>query len=94
MHVFFRLIAEQLNESGLYMNSKFLREGFDLEWNERMVKELIWRPVQKALFGHETTKKLTTVQVGKIADLIEKNLAIKGVDVEFPKATKPKYFKF
>lgn len=71
LHLFYRLLAQELNESGLTVQL-VLREKMELNWTADMVKELLWRPAQKAL-----TKKRSTTELKKAQeiDLIYEHLA-------------------
>ena len=64
LHLYFRLIADALNFSGydLVKTVKAFKDGIDIPWNERMVKEILWREIQKSMFGKESTKDLTKLK--------------------------------
>lgn len=51
-----------------------------------IVKECVWRPIQKAMFGIESTKELSkNKQIDMIADVINKHFGEKfGIYVPFP----------
>ena len=86
IHLYFKMLAYELNTSG-YDIKKTLRQDFEIQWNEASIKELIWKPVQTALFGTGSTKKLTTDQVSKVYDVIHDHLltiTVGEVDVQFP----------
>lgn len=51
------IIAKKLNDSGNDMR-KVLKEEVDIEWSTISVKEYLWRPIQKALTGKDSTTEL------------------------------------
>lgn len=84
LHLFFKQLAELLNESGLDMR-KTLKPDIDIPWTERNIKEFIWRPVQMAVLDKESTKELTTKDIDVVFDTIARHLASKhGLVVDFP----------
>ena len=87
LHLFYDWIAEMLNDAGLDMR-KTLREDIEISWTPLMVKEYLWRPVQKIKLQKKSTTELTTVEIDIVAeDLIRYlNTKFPGLDlsVEFP----------
>lgn len=85
IHLFFRWIADSLNEKHLYFNQNFFNPDFEIEWNSEMVKNLIWRPIQKSYMGEKSTTKLKSNEIGEIAEIIQKNFSEKfGIILNFP----------
>jgi len=86
IHVLFDMIAYELKSNKLDIK-KTLRHDFAIPWTAETVKELIWKPVQQAMFETESTKELTTDQVSKVFDVIRDHLydiTIGEIDLEFP----------
>lgn len=84
LHVLFRLLAETLNENGLDMR-RTLKPQIEISWDGRSVKEYLWRPIQSAQLGKKSTTELTTVEIDKVFDTINKHLGEKfGLHVPFP----------
>jgi len=84
IHLYFTMLASELNEKGLDIR-KVLRESFNIPWSKDSVKELIWCEVQKSMFGTTSTKQLTTDQVSQVFDVIHLHLINTfEVDVQFP----------
>lgn len=84
MHKYFSLLANELNSAGLDIKQT-LKEEFEIPWNEHTVKELIWRPVQIAMYDIESTTKLDKLQVSDVYEVINRHIASKhGVSVPFP----------
>lgn len=63
LHLWFSQLADELNMAG-YTVQLVLKEKIDLDWSGDMVKELLWRPAQKALL-----KKKSTTELGKLEDM-------------------------
>ena len=85
LHLFFRMVADELNEMGLeftYTGVKGM--SMSVPYTEQIVKDFIWRPIQKALFNIESTTKLTTEQIDRILDVIIKFFAESGAEIHFP----------
>ena len=83
MHLYFRMVAEALNGAGLDMR-KVLKPGVPIPWNERMVKEYLWREAQKIRLGKESTRELTTAELDQLIIIINAFLASKGIEMDFP----------
>lgn len=84
LHKFFTLLAESLNLSGLEM--KKVLQG-EIWWTPHSVKENLWRPVQKAMTGIESTTELEKqVDIDKIHEQLMHRLSEKHeVEwIEFP----------
>ena len=85
LHLYFTKLAEALNDAGFDMR-KTLKQGMDVPWSAIMVKELMWRPVQKTFLKKESTTELDKSQdIDKIYDIINRTIAERtGVSVSFP----------
>lgn len=83
-HLYFKLLADELNAAG-YDVRKTLKHDMAIPWNEKLVKELIWRTVQNAHMGDSSTTRLNTKQVSEIYEIINRYTAERfGVHVSFP----------
>lgn len=89
LHVFFRNTAEALNENDLDCE-KVLAEGVSgIRWTPELVKEYIWRVVQKTQTDKESTRDLDRGEVSQIYDIINKHLSTKfGLHIPFPEKLK------
>jgi len=86
LHLYFTLLATELNNAGFDMR-KVIREGIDIPWSKDTVKEYLWRPVQKVMFGKKSTTQLKTTDIDKIFDVVNRHIGERtGVHVEFPSA--------
>jgi hypothetical protein len=83
-HLWFKHIAEALNENGPYLTLTIGSKEYPFQWNQDSVKNVFWRSVQSKMFGITSTKELTTKQVGEVAEGVFDVLAKIGVYVDFP----------
>jgi hypothetical protein len=84
LHKFFELLSVELNESGYDVRTT-LKQDFEIPWTPALIKELLWRPVQKAMLRKRSTTKLTTQDIDKIYDVLNRHLGEKlGIYVPFP----------
>lgn len=84
LHKYFSLLAEELNNSGLDIRHT-LKSNFNLLWSQMSVKELIWKPIQKALLKKESTTQLKKNEIDKVFLIIQRELGEKyGIDLQFP----------
>lgn len=83
LHKLYDIIAETLNDAGLDMK-KFLKEEVDIPWTKETVKNNLWRPIQVALTGKESTKDLERSEVNEVYNVLNRELAKKGIHEEFP----------
>lgn len=85
LHLAFTKLADTLNDAGLTVEQT-LRQDFSINWTGELIKELIWRPIQKAMYDIESTTQIDTKQINSIYDEITINIAEKlGVEVDlFP----------
>lgn len=84
IHLFCKMLSDALNNAGLDI-SKTMKEDAAIPWSETLVKELIWRKVQLAMFDTDSTTKLDTKQVSEVYEVVNRHLAsTHGVSVSFP----------
>jgi hypothetical protein len=85
LHKYCELLAKELNEHGITMQ-EFLSQAVDLDWNTRTVKEVIWKPIQKALLGKNSTTELDKVEdINEIWEHINRHIGTNwGLYVLFP----------
>lgn len=71
MHQFFRQLADALNSAGLEQEIT-LKKGekrgktITVPWTCESVKDVIWKPVQRAMYGKESTSDLERKECGEI----------------------------
>lgn len=86
LHLDCALIAHKLTDSGLDMR-QVLKPSYSLPWTPESVKEHIWKPIMKALYGYESTRDLKkTGEIEHIHNVIMRELGEKhGIeDHTFP----------
>lgn len=84
LHLFFQKLADELNFSGLDMK-KVLKPEIDIPWDTVTVKEYLWRPIQEAQLRKKSTTQLTTKEIDKVFETINRHIGEKfGVHIAFP----------
>ncbi len=87
LHFYLRLLADKLNANGLDMRT-VLKPGVKIAWNESMVKEYLWRPIQVIVANKLSTKELTSGEPNRVYEVLQSHLnktfSDYDVDVEFP----------
>lgn len=87
-HLYFNMVAVQLNNSGLYIN-KLIREDkykADINWSGTLVKEQLWKPIQLAILDKKSTTQLERIEVDRIYNTLNRYLSNMGISVPFPNA--------
>lgn len=84
LHLWFTMLADELNSAG-YDMKKVMRKSMDIPWTAYNVKEFLWRPTQEAQLGKKSTTQLSTDEIDKVYDVINKAIGERtGVHVSFP----------
>ncbi len=84
LHKYLTLLAKALNDAG-WDQRKTLKEEVEIPWNEWSAKEFLWRGIQKAMYGTESTTELDTAQCQEVYKVLDRHLASKtGVSVAWP----------
>lgn len=87
LHLWFTMLADELNTAGLDV-MKTMNQDFEIPWTPILVKELIWKVIQKALYDKtSTTELLKEKEIDMIYNIINRELSRihKGLNVpEFP----------
>ena len=78
LHLFCRHLSTVLNDAGLDMKA-VLKEEVDIPWDEdgRMVKEHLWKPLQKVMLEIDSTSDATTVDYNRVYEVLVRHLAEK-----------------
>lgn len=75
IHKYCDLLAQVFNEAGLDMKV-VLRPDVDIEWTTESVKKYIWKPIQLALLGIDSTTKLKKQgDIDRVYDTINRHLS-------------------
>jgi len=89
LHLYFTQIAEALNHEGLDVRlvlQVIAEKGIDMMWSKTLVKELLWRKIQKKYLAKHSTKDLNSIgEITEIYDMLNKFLGQNFfVHVDFP----------
>lgn len=80
LHLYFTFISKQLIELGWTHTFKGLSgKKIQLVYTDVLVKEIVWRPIQIAMFNIQSTKDIDTSHINLIIDVITKLFADLGV---------------
>ena len=93
IEVYCRDLAYTLNRAGLDQRKVFaaMREGVDIPWRQESVKDSLWRPIQVALLGKESTTKLNADEVTRVYDTLNRWTGTTfGIAVQFPEKKEDK----
>lgn len=83
-HLCLRQLAEALNDAGFGIPHP-LNSEFQIPYTEESCKELLLRPVMKAMFNKESTSKLETKELSTCFEALLNRIAeVTGVVVNFP----------
>ena len=82
MHKYFSLVAEALNDAGLDMKQVIKA---DVQWSMFSVKEYMWKAIQKAVLGKESTTLLKKDEIDVVYENMNRLTASKfGINIPFP----------
>lgn len=87
IEVYCRDLATSLNDAGLDQRAVLseMREGVEIPWGQESVKDTLWRRIQVAILGKESTTKLSTDEVSRVYDVLNRWTGQTfGVSVQFP----------
>jgi hypothetical protein len=81
LHLWFRQVAEALASQEF----DFRELKIEIAPTEYLVKEYMWKPVEKAVTGKTSTTQLEKSEVSEIYDILNKALGEKfGIHIPFP----------
>ena len=83
LHLFCSQLAKALNSGG-YDFRTFVKEGYPVPFNEMLVKDFIWRPIQEAVTGKVSTTKPERGEYSQIYDVLNLKIAEYGIHVPWP----------
>lgn len=80
--LFCRQLADCLNDAGLDVQV-VLKERVSVSWDHASVREFLWKPLQKAVLGKQSTKLLDkTGDIDQVYDTLNRFLGTKwGLEV-------------
>ncbi len=78
------MLAEKLNDSGQDMR-KTLKPEIDIPWSMETIKELMFKPIIKAMFNVDSTTELDTKQISEAYEVLNRYTQSKlGVGILWP----------
>ena len=77
IHKYCSMLADDFNDAGLDMVAVLKEKEAEVSWTMDSVKDVIWRPIQLAMFKKESTTQLETSEVGRVYEQIAKHLVTK-----------------
>lgn len=84
LHKYCQILADELNDAGMDMKS-VLKESVEIPWTMEAVKEHLWRPIQKAVTGKDSTTKPLANEYSEIYEVLSRHLGEKkGIFVPWP----------
>ena len=84
LHVWCQLMADELNSAGLGME-KVLEHKASIDWTMAGVKEHLWKPVQEAMTGKDSTTEVGKVDYVKVYETLNRHFGDKmGIHVPWP----------
>ena len=88
MHLWFRQMAEQLNDAG-YSNKHPFNDQVEIPFTEGLVKEMLYKPIIKAMYQKTSTTRLTGRELSEAAEVLVRWLSEhKGIYAPFPQTLK------
>ena len=83
LHLYCEQVAVALNDAG-YDVRTFFRDDFVVPFSQHIVKDNMWRKIQKAITGKESTTKASKKEYIEIYEHMNRLLADKGIHVPWP----------
>lgn len=86
LHLLFDMAANELNGAGIpfvYTGLKGLE--FEIQWTGELFKEVTWKPIQEFLYKTKSTTELTSPQIDRISEALNKFFGERGITITFPK---------
>lgn len=84
LHKYCSMLSDALNDAG-YDFRLFLKDGVEVSFTPELVKTYLWKPIQKAVLGIDSTTKANTADYGKVYEELNRYLvSTRGVFVEWP----------
>jgi hypothetical protein len=76
LHLWLRQVSEALNDAGFSVMMT-LKHDAEIPWTPERAKELLWRPVQEAMTGNESTADQNKLAYSDIEQVIARHLGQK-----------------
>jgi len=82
--LYFTMLADELNSGGLSIQDVLKNYKMEIEWNKNSIHDIVWIPVQKALFGTTSTTKLRKADIDKVYEHINRFVSTMNIHLPFP----------
>lgn len=83
VHKYLRLVAQDMNDAGYSDLTHFLTKPCEIPITMENLKAIVWKPVQKAMLGRESTEKLSKLEVDIVYQVISRHLS-ENYDITTP----------
>ena len=94
LHLYYEHLAQALNDGGFPFKFVLGDKTVELDWDKDLIKLNVWRPIQRALTGKESTTSLDkTTEIDRIYEHLNRFFSNKPfcIHVPFPsEENKPK----
>lgn len=86
LHLYYKLVSDALNERGWSVQKLLqVKSKVDIDWNDKNFKEIVWREIQKAVLGKDSTTELKKQEdIDKVYDHINRFLSEEPICVHVP----------
>jgi predicted RNA-binding protein len=86
IHKYMEMVAHELSNQGQTMQNVIKHiNKVEITPTKENVKEIIWKEIQKALYGKKSTTELNTSEVSKVYEVMSMFLSREfGIDLPFP----------
>lgn len=74
LHKWCELMATALNDAGYPLKAVLEHKTTDVDWSGPLVKEALWRPIQKAITGKTSTAELSKQEIDPIYETLNRHL--------------------
>lgn len=74
LHLWCGQVADCLNDAGFSV-MQVLKHDAEIPWSKELVKEHLWRPIQKAMTGEESSKNPSKLEYPEISETLSRHLA-------------------
>lgn len=84
LHLYCTQLAYALNEAGLDFRAT-IKDGVEVPWSPELAKEYLWRPIQKAVTGKDSTTKPERQEYNQIYEVLNRHISAKfGIFCAWP----------
>lgn len=77
LHLWLEMLAERMNAQGVGVKALMKAKSLDVPMSMELCKEMLWRPVQEAMFGIESTADMNTGDYNRVYTVLCQQLGEK-----------------